>query len=163
MGVITNSLRFINDFLRACLDIHRAELRLLELNDVSTDIRKDVFEPVQVMLRERDANYEMKIECPKRLVVNTDRLRLKQVVLNLVRNASKFVEKGYICMKANVVDGLVCLYVEDSGPGIAPSKLGNLFSKYQTSLDSLSQGTGVGLCAYTRTNRPLVLLCSLLF
>jgi len=48
-------------------------------------------------------------------------------------------------MRAEVVDHQVVLYVKDSGPGVALEKRGELFSKYQQSLDLLSQGTGIGL------------------
>jgi signal transduction histidine kinase len=66
---------------------------------------------------------------------------LKQVVLNLGRNSLKFVESGYVRLCAQVVDGMVELSIEDSGPGIPPEKQGLLFNKFQESLDSLSQGT----------------------
>jgi CheY-like chemotaxis protein len=76
----------------------------------------------------------------------TDGLRLKQIVLNLGRNAVKFVEKGFVRLQAEIVDGMVQLSVEDSGPGIPVEKRDRLFSKFQESLDSLNQGTGIGLC-----------------
>jgi CheY-like chemotaxis protein len=44
------------------------------------------------------------------------------------------------------VEGNVHLFVEDSGPGIPENKRKILFSKFQESLDSLNQGTGIGLC-----------------
>jgi CheY-like chemotaxis protein len=44
-----------------------------------------------------------------------------------------------------VVDGNVRLYIEDSGPGIPNDKREILFTKFQESLDTLSQGTGIGL------------------
>ena len=55
----------------------------------------------------------------------------------------KFVEEGFI--RAEVVDGSVCILVEDSGPGIPEEKRQHLFRRYQQSLDTLAQGTGVGL------------------
>ena len=67
------------------------------------------------------------------------------MVLNLVRNAAKFVEVGFLRMRATIEDKDVRLYIEDSGPGIPMSKRENLFAKYQESLDTLSQGTGLGL------------------
>jgi CheY-like chemotaxis protein len=73
-------------------------------------------------------------------------LRLKQILLNLGRNATKFVEEGFIRFRAAVVNGSVQLYVEDSGQGIPEEKRHQLFGKFQESLDSLSQGTGIGLC-----------------
>lgn len=59
----------------------------------------------------------------------------------------KFVSRGFIRIGATVgPDGNVIVFVEDSGPGIPIEKRHNLFEKFQTSLDSLSQGTGFGLC-----------------
>jgi CheY-like chemotaxis protein len=75
-----------------------------------------------------------------------DRLRLQQVVLNLTRNSIKFVDQGFIRLRAwEHSDGYICLAIEDSGPGIPMEKRQNLFNRFQSSLDSLAQGTGVGL------------------
>jgi hypothetical protein len=55
------------------------------------------------------------------------------------------VNKGFVRIGSKVVDGSVILFVEDSGPGIPLEKRDKLFDKFQSSLDSLSQGTGIGL------------------
>lgn len=145
MEVVNSSLNFINDFLRSMLDIHRANDNKITIQKAPTDLLRDIFEPVSAILHKRVANFEVIVDCPENLIVQTDCIRLKQVVLNLVRNSSKFVEKGFIRMRANVVDHQVRLYVEDSGVGIPEEKRKELFAKYQLSLDLLSQGTGLGL------------------
>jgi len=70
---------------------------------------------------------------------------LQQIVINLANNSFKFVTKGFIRVGAKIVDDKVQVFVEDSGPGIPAEKRAKLFEKFQTSLDSLSQGTGIGL------------------
>jgi len=65
--------------------------------------------------------------------------------LRLLSVGSKFVEKGYIRLRAEVIDKNVHLHVEDTGPGIPESKRKVLFTKFQSSLDALNQGTGIGL------------------
>jgi CheY-like chemotaxis protein len=122
VSIIGASLMFINDLLR------------------------NMLEPVASMLYHRCDDFEVQVDCPKNLMVMTDGLRLKQIVLNLGRNAVKFVEKGFLRLRAELVDGMVQLFVEDSGPGIPVEKRDRLFSKFQESLDSLNQGTGIGLC-----------------
>ena len=105
----------------------------------------------------RGSKVKVLIDCPSNLVIQSDRLRLKQVILNLAINSSKFVEEGYIRLGARVVeehDGDVSkgasnrqsvhVFVEDSGPGVPKEKRGRLFVKFQESLDMLSQGTGIG-------------------
>ena len=89
---------------------------------------------------------EVKVSCDVGAFAMADRLRLKQVLLNLGRNSAKFVEEGFIRLSAvKVGDEVVQLAVEDSGPGIPEDKKKLLFQKYQESLDMLSQGTGIGL------------------
>ena len=143
--IIESSLRFIHDLLRNMLDMHKAADKKLKLEVVPMDLEQDILKPVSAMLYQRNAPFEVIIESPKNCVVMTDRLRLKQIVLNLARNSAKFVTKGYIKLRATA-DGTVKIFVEDSGPGIPMEKRGSLFSKFQESLDKMDQGTGVGLC-----------------
>lgn len=147
VGIIESSLQFINDLLRNMLDMHRASSKQLKIELGPTDILRDVFEPASSMLYQRGTGFELEISCPENLVVLTDRLRLTQIVLNLSRNSSKFVSKGFIRLAASLLpNGTVQVVVEDSGPGIPLEKRPNLFRKFQESLDSMNQGTGVGLC-----------------
>ncbi|CAJ1933537.1 unnamed protein product [Cylindrotheca closterium] len=146
INIVDVCLTFINDFLRSMLDMHRANADKLQLKASPIDIKTCIFEPINTMVRSRDADYEFIVDCPDDLIVMTDSLRLKQIVLNLVRNSAKFIHHGFIRLRADVRNGMVCLYVEDSGPGIPLEKRQALFQKFQSSLDMLSQGTGVGLC-----------------
>ena len=88
---------------------------------------------------------EIVTDCPPNLIVETDRLRLKQIVCNLATNSTKFVNNGFIRLRAETCEGSVVLYVEDSGPGIPPDKQDGIFRHLQESFDLLSQGTGIGL------------------
>jgi signal transduction histidine kinase/CHASE1-domain containing sensor protein len=147
---IDNALHFVNDLLRNMLDMHRAASKQLEVTMAPTDLLHDVLEPVGGMLYSRGSKVEMIIQCPDDLYVITDRLRLKQVILNLGRNSTKFVEAGYIRLTAEKVDGSVKIYVDDSGSGIPKDKQKRLFAKFQESLDVLSQGTvSISLATYT--------------
>ncbi len=156
--IIDSSLHFINDLLRNMLDIQRAGSNQINIENKPTNIMDDIFQPVQAMLHLRDVPFKVILEVDNgindgggeegnQLVVMTDSMRLKQVMLNLVRNATKFVQKGFIRCSANVnpLNGLVELRVDDSGPGIPPEKRIRVFGKFQQSLDLLQQGTGIGL------------------
>ena len=61
------------------------------------------------------------------------------------KDATKFVKSGFIRLRATVVNGSIELSVEDSGPGVPEEMRSLLFQKYQTSLDVISQGNGIGL------------------
>jgi signal transduction histidine kinase len=143
--IIGSSLHFIDEFLRSMLDTYRAAANKLEVTLAPTDLLNDVLEPVCNILYQRGGSVDVTVDCPENLFVATDCLRLKQIMINLGRNSTKFVHSGFIRFRAAVVDGLIELYVEDSGPGIPVEKQGALFEKFQSSLDVLSQGTGLGL------------------
>jgi len=117
ISIVQSSLHFINDLLRTMLDINRASSKQIQLEIKKVDILNDVLEPVATMLYRRGLGYEVITECPRGLIVESDRIRLAQIVMNLARNSSKFVSKGFVRLRAAVVDGSVCLFVEDSGPG----------------------------------------------
>lgn len=144
--IIDNALKFVNDLLRNMLDMHRSASGQLKVTLTPTDILHDVLEPVQAMLLQRGGKVQVEISCEDVTFAMADRLRLKQVMLNLGRNSSKLVDDGFIRLSAKPCDdNLVQIAVEDSGPGIPEEKKKLLFQKYQESLDILSQGTGIGL------------------
>ncbi|CAJ1954748.1 unnamed protein product [Cylindrotheca closterium] len=144
--IVDSSLRFINDLLRSMLDFHRAKSKNMKLQIEPFDLEQDLLLPVRAMIYTRDSDVKIETNCPPGVVLKTDPIRMKQVVLNLCRNAVKFVHKGYVRIGATVENGLVVITVEDSGPGIPVDKRQHLFSKFQESLDALNQGTGIGLC-----------------
>lgn len=143
--IIGSSLHFIDEFLRSMLDIHASLANKLVVKIAPADLLKDVLEPVCSILYQRDSAIDVSVDCPENLIVNTDYLRLKQVMMNLGRNSTKFTTHGFIRFRAAVVDGLVELRVDDSGAGIPVEKRGAMFERFQTSLDVLNQGTGIGL------------------
>lgn len=144
--IISSSLSFVSDFLRSMLDLHRAESHRIDLQLAPIDMLKDILEPISNMFYQRSTGVKIEVDCPPHLLVVTDRIRLKQVILNLGRNAAKFVTSGFVRFRALQGDGdKLLIYVEDSGPGIPEEKRHELFQKFQPSLDLLSQGTGIGL------------------
>jgi signal transduction histidine kinase/CheY-like chemotaxis protein len=146
MDIIDASHKFINDLLRNMLDMNRASSNQLRIELSHADLLRDVLEPVASMIYPRCETFEILLDCPEDLVVVTDRMRLKQILLNLGRNATKFIEKGFIRLRVCEVDKMIQISVEDSGSGIPLEKQDRLFEKFQESLDSMNQGTGVGLC-----------------
>eukprot|EP00977_Amphora_coffeiformis_P000608 scaffold134_cov94-Amphora_coffeaeformis.AAC.14 len=144
--IVESSLNYINDLLRSMLDINLARSGLIQINHAPTDVLHDIIEPAAAILCVRGTRVEVLTECyPKDLAVSTDQLRLKQIILNLAINASKFAERGFIRIRAACENNTVKLYVEDSGPGVPEERREGLFESFQDSMDLLQQGTGIGL------------------
>lgn len=102
-------------------------------------------------------NYQAVSSLPKTL--QCDETRLRQILLNLLSNAIKFTSTGGVVFKvgyltsfesdavttnANIV---IRFYIEDTGPGIPPEKLAEIFLPFQQITDSTipNNGTGLGL------------------
>jgi signal transduction histidine kinase len=81
-------------------------------------------------------------------MISADDTRMREVITNLLTNAIKFTEKGTVTIKARADSRNVVISVTDTGVGIPPDKLGNLFTKFYQIDPSISRrygGTGLGL------------------
>ncbi|GAA0552304.1 PAS domain S-box-containing protein [Rhizomicrobium palustre] len=90
------------------------------------------------------------------VIVRTDRMRLKQVLINLVGNAVKFTEKGGVCLKVALVQGersFLRFSVEDTGIGVPEHKRQEIFEEFvqaDSSHGRKFEGTGLGLAISRR-------------
>lgn len=77
-----------------------------------------------------------------------DRIRLRQIILNLVNNAIKFTSEGEVSLSVSTYDGKVCIAVRDSGLGIRPEeqvKIFDAFYRSERSIEGGYPGLGLGL------------------
>ncbi len=152
-------LTIINDIL----DLSKIEAGFMTLNLTSVNPSELFHDVVKIYMHKAVDNgieliYEEKENIPDNL--NLDEIRLRQVLVNLVGNALKFTEKGYIKValsckfKANdenKVD-LICK-VTDTGIGIPEDRLEQIFeafSQVKSNSTSLQTGTGLGLSISNR-------------
>ena len=80
--------------------------------------------------------------------IQTDPDRLRQVVMNLLGNATKFTDEGSITLSVRGVDGAVELSVADTGVGIPPEDLPHIFDEFrqvERQGGEQTEGTGLGL------------------
>lgn len=81
-------------------------------------------------------------------LVMGDTVRVQQIMLNIVKNAVKFTNNGYIHIELSYQSGTICFRVTDSGIGISEEKKKKLFTDYfQADISTYRQfgGTGLGL------------------
>ena len=93
------------------------------------------------------AEVKLQIDIPEKpIVIETDALRLTQVITNFINNASKFTHEGYIRIgyTYDITEETVDIYVKDTGIGIPKEKQQAVFERFNK-LDEFAQGTGLGL------------------
>lgn len=132
--------RLINDVL----DLSKIESNTMTLsyfNVYLPEMMDEIYRSTLLRMPE-DVMLELK-ECP---AVNfyTDRMRLTQIITNLLNNAIKHTEKGFIRFGYEVLENDLRFYVEDTGEGIPEDKLESIFSRF-VQLSDWSKGVGLGL------------------
>src|SRR5580692_262721 len=120
--------------------MERVRLNLADLVSAITD---------QMVPFADDKNVVLTAQAPGRVEVEGDRVRLKEVVVNLLDKAIKYTpEGGTVTVGVNVSDRQAQLEVSDSGPGIPPSDLPHVFDRFfradQVPLGTIA-GAGLGL------------------
>lgn len=79
-------------------------------------------------------------------VIQADKTRLRQVLLNLLSNAAKFTEKGHITIHAQQTDdNALLISVQDSGQGVAEEDIPKMFLEFVQVGPHQTKGTGLGL------------------
>jgi len=82
------------------------------------------------------------------LLINSDRIKIEQVLSNLIKNALKFTEKGFVKTAYYTENNSVVFYVEDSGKGIKKDFQQKIFERFvqeDISLSRQHEGAGLGL------------------
>jgi CheY-like chemotaxis protein len=97
----------------------------------------------------KDKPIELQQSVPDTLpIVRVDSRRVRQVLLNLVGNAAKFTEEGFIRIEASATPYEIIISVADSGIGIPEDKMENIFEEFMQVDGSSTRavgGTGLGL------------------
>ncbi|NTU42612.1 MAG: PAS domain S-box protein, partial [Nitrospirales bacterium] len=145
--------------------VKEGSLHLLSLINDIIDISKIEAGKVDLYIREFDLSelvrevsggfageaqkkgVEIIVHTPETLVIESDKRRTRQILMNLTDNAVKFTDSGKIEVSLTVRDGGVDVSVSDTGIGIKMEDLGRLFCAFSqvVSVDRPKEGTGLGL------------------
>jgi signal transduction histidine kinase/DNA-binding response OmpR family regulator/uncharacterized protein YigA (DUF484 family) len=137
------------------LDISKIEAGKMELTFEEVDMKQTIKTVMSTAIGlNKGKPIELRTQVPDDLpTVWVDATRSRQVLLNLVSNASKFTDQGSITCFASYDHQFVTIGVRDTGIGIPPDKLGMIFDEF-TQVDASTTrrygGTGLGLAISRR-------------
>jgi signal transduction histidine kinase len=153
------SLRFSSRYLLALvndlLHINKIEENKLELKQSAFNLREEIENMMNSLhhMAEKNRN-ELKLICSEQvpIYIDSDLIRLSQILINLLSNGLKFTENGQVTLRISLIDKTIDaarLYFEvtDTGIGIAPENQEKIFEKF-IQIERRSedyQGTGLGL------------------
>ena len=131
------------------LDFSSLERSRLDLNMVHVD----VVSLVQEVHREFELSAQqkgllLKLNLVSSVYVFGDRVRLKQVIVNLVSNAIKYTEQGAVTLAVQHTNESVEVSVSDTGVGISPKHLESIFEPFgrERSIHAVGVGLGLAIC-----------------
>jgi CheY-like chemotaxis protein/two-component sensor histidine kinase len=144
-------LQLINDIL---------DLSKIEAGQVVLEIESVPFDALvpEVISNLKPISLQKKVELnamvPPGMAVRADRIRLKQVLYNLLSNAIKFTPAaGAVRLEVTVDSGMASISVVDTGVGIAPEHLHEIFDEFRQvgeTTRGVKEGTGLGLAITKR-------------
>ncbi|MAT15076.1 MAG: hypothetical protein CMJ46_07375 [Planctomyces sp.] len=151
LQVIQQNGEFLVDIINDILDLSKIEAGKLEITFDEFEIRPFV-EAIGTLFRERalEKNIEFDVQISDSIHdgIRTDAKRLRQILVNLIGNAIKFTDAGYVRLDVDRKGDDINFTVTDSGVGMESELVEKLFQPFQQGDASISRrfgGTGLGL------------------
>lgn len=150
LSIIRNSSKRLSNLVNDLIDFSRLKNFQLTLNKKPVDLYTTV-EVVLVTMEPYVADKDLKLINeiqPNMESVLADEIRVEQILSNLINNGIKFTEKGSVTISAKHIRNKIAVTVADTGVGIPPEQLENLFSpfeKQENQQDMTAEGSGLGL------------------
>jgi signal transduction histidine kinase len=155
IGRVTSSGRYLLSLINGVLDLSKVEAGKMEvaLEEFDVDeLLRGIADTVEPLVK-KNAN-QLEVIKPLPLgVMHSDPTKVRQVLFNLLGNASKFTHEGFISLKAAVEpdaehNGSIVFTIRDTGAGMSPDQLARVFDAFVQAEKTTARdfgGTGLGL------------------
>ncbi len=152
--IVQDNAMYLLQLIDDIIDISKIESGQLDIHHTTFSL-SDLFREVKVIIRQQLIKYEkpdlaLKVEMPDEgLSITSDRVRIKQILINLLNNAVKHTEQGELVYGVRLNNGYFEFFVSDTGSGIEPQHHDKIFDRfYKVELpysETIQRGTGIGL------------------
>lgn len=147
---IHHSGKHLLSIINEILDLAKIEAGQMQLNQKPVDIvpiLQEVVNTNQILVKDKPVELVLAGDIPS-ITVNADKMRLQQVIINLLGNAVKFTEQGVITVRYRRDGDNLVIAIEDTGIGMKPDDLAVIFERFRQADGSSTRragGTGLGL------------------
>ncbi len=150
MKIVEKSLDNLKILTQRLFDVQQYDLDKVDFNPNNENLLEfvnDISRNFTLSLSGNDIDFRFESKIQNGLVLNFDKSQIRQLLLNLLGNARKFVSEsnGKISLLLTEDDLTVCIRVIDNACGISDADKNRIFDKFQTNSDQNSVGMGLGL------------------
>jgi signal transduction histidine kinase/ActR/RegA family two-component response regulator/HPt (histidine-containing phosphotransfer) domain-containing protein len=153
---IRRNARHLLDVINDILDISKIEAGKMTVERIAVELPRLVAEVLSMTrprAREKGLLFRAEFDGPVPRTIETDQLRVTQILVNLLGNAVKFTEAGEVslrisCRQRGRTDGVIRFDVTDTGVGMTADQAARLFQPFTQADESTTRrfgGTGLGL------------------
>jgi signal transduction histidine kinase len=150
LSFMISSATSLRAIITNILDLSKMEAGKMEVASQSVDVSAliaEIAEMTRVLIGSKSVVVEVTAP-PLPVMITTDPIKLRQIIMNLTSNAAKFTESGRIAISLGVVGSSLEITIRDTGIGIKEEHLHKLFTAFSQIEDAQTkkhQGTGLGL------------------
>jgi urea ABC transporter urea binding protein len=156
LGIINRSGQHLLSMINDVLDLSKIEAGRVELQEHSFDLValiREISAMIQTRAEEKGLSVAVEVETVSFRAVKADVGKLRQILINLLSNAIKFTDEGSVTLwcttepiPGDTTHCRIVIEVQDTGPGIDPSRQANIFEPFVQGIDLHERkGTGLGL------------------
>jgi len=165
LSVISKSGEHLLELINDILETIKADVHDITINSVSFNIRQMISDLCTIFSQRPDArsiaiSSHFSDNFPD--IIQSDKGKIRQILFNLIGNAVKFTEKGYVSLSASVKNDrknnpTIKIAIKDTGYGISQDQLSFIFEPFEQSESGYKtgKGTGLGLALSRRYARAL--------
>jgi signal transduction histidine kinase len=139
--VLINSLLDYSKIEAGKMDVHVEEFNLVQVID-------EVYTMTVTLQDGKNIKYEQEIYTGEEIPILSDRIKVKQILVNLLSNAYKYSEKGMIKLSVEKEGEAYLIKIKDEGIGISAENIESIFDEFHQVDGSYTRkvgGTGLGL------------------
>lgn len=149
--IVKEEAQHLLELINSLLDYSKIEAGKMEVYLEKFDL-SEVIDEISVMakalIETKPIKYEQKLYTNESIPVFSDKMKTRQILINLLSNAFKYSEEGTVTLSIDIENGTYRIKVLDQGIGISPENIENIFDEFRQVDGSYTRkagGTGLGL------------------
>ena len=152
LEVVLKSSKRLMNLINDILDLSKIEAGKMELHNEDVlleELIRDVETSISPLVNNKPIDLKLSRNCNTRIIINVEREKITQVLINLLGNAIKFTENGYVELAVSIdKNSLLRFDIKDTGIGISEENIKIIFEEFRQADGTTTRkfgGTGLGL------------------